>query len=99
MIVCILKCIPSSQVTITMILIGVQLIYSGVWLLVEPAGTRTYHPEHKRDIYILACKRKDESFLLSLVYIIMVGNYGVNVRLMNFLNVAENTSFENILLY
>jgi len=61
------------QVTITLVLVSVQLLYTGAWLVLDPAGTRQHHPKGRRDIIVLKCQRRDESFLLSLVYIMLVG--------------------------
>ncbi|RWS07779.1 metabotropic glutamate receptor-like protein [Dinothrombium tinctorium] len=59
---------PRSQVIITMILVSIQILATGIWFVLEPPGTRVYVPEEKRNEAILKCKVKDSSFLVSLVY-------------------------------
>ncbi|XP_054164108.1 metabotropic glutamate receptor-like isoform X2 [Oppia nitens] len=59
---------PKSQVLITMILVSIQVIGNLVWFVLEPPGTRQFHPDGKRSEVILKCRVRDSSFLLSLVY-------------------------------
>ena len=75
---------PKSQVIITCMLISVQVIYNCVWLVLEPPGTRNFYLNGQRDQVILKCKIKDLSFLMSLVYnmllIIICTVYAVKTR-------------------
>ncbi|XP_059491291.1 metabotropic glutamate receptor isoform X2 [Neocloeon triangulifer] len=57
---------PKSQLIITCTFIGVQVLFTAVWLLVETPGTRHYYPD--RTQVILKCKIHDSSFLISQVY-------------------------------
>ncbi|CAD5222740.1 unnamed protein product [Bursaphelenchus xylophilus] len=57
---------PSSQIVLTCILAGVQLIGSIFWLFIVPAGTRIDHPT--RDQVVLTCNVPDHHFLYSLAY-------------------------------
>ncbi|RWS25535.1 metabotropic glutamate receptor-like protein [Leptotrombidium deliense] len=59
---------PKSQVIITMIMVSIQVVGTVIWFLVEPPGIRVYVPEEKRNEAILKCMVKDSSFLVSLVY-------------------------------
>lgn len=59
---------PKSQVVISLMLISVQVVASVVWFVVEPPSVRREHPDGKRDQVILKCRIKDSSFLVSLVY-------------------------------
>ncbi|XP_064488692.1 metabotropic glutamate receptor-like [Ornithodoros turicata] len=59
---------PKSQVVISLMLISVQVVATVVWFVVEPPSVRREHPEGKRNEVILKCKIKDSSFLVSLVY-------------------------------
>ncbi|PRD36538.1 UNVERIFIED_CONTAM: mGluR [Trichonephila clavipes] len=59
---------PKSQLAIASVLISVQVIGTAVWFLLEPPGTRQYYPDGKRNQVILKCSIRDSSFLLSLIY-------------------------------
>ncbi|XP_022243237.1 metabotropic glutamate receptor-like isoform X2 [Limulus polyphemus] len=59
---------PKSQVVITSVFIAVQVIGAAVWFIIEPPGVRQYYPDGKRNEVILKCRIKDSSFLISLVY-------------------------------
>ncbi|KAL3189489.1 hypothetical protein MRX96_002796 [Rhipicephalus microplus] len=63
---------PKSQVVISLMLISVQVVASVVWFVVEPPSVRREHPDGKRDQVILKCRIKDSSFLVSLVYNMML---------------------------
>lgn len=80
---------PQSQMVITVILISVQVIATTVWLFLEPPGTRPSYPEGRRDIVILKCNIEDPSFLVSLVYNMLLITtctvYAVKTR-----NIPEN---------
>ncbi len=75
---------PKSQVIITCMLISVQVIFSAVWLVLQPPGTRHFFLNGQRDQVILKCKMKDISFLVSLIYnmllIIICTVYAVKTR-------------------
>ena len=75
---------PKSQLVITLLLICVQIVCTCVWLVLEPPGIRHYNPNGKRNQIILKCHIKDESFLISLVYnmllIIVCTVYAVKTR-------------------
>ncbi|GIY52345.1 metabotropic glutamate receptor [Caerostris extrusa] len=59
---------PKSQLAIASVLISVQVIGTAVWFLLEPPGIRQYSPDGKRNQVILKCSIRDSSFLLSLIY-------------------------------
>ncbi|XP_054710934.1 metabotropic glutamate receptor-like [Uloborus diversus] len=59
---------PKSQLAIASVLISVQVIGTAVWFLLEPPGIRQYYPDGKRNQVILKCSIRDSSFLLSLIY-------------------------------
>lgn len=75
---------PRSQLVITGILISIQVVFTMIWLVLEPPGTRRYYPYGKRDEVILKCKVEDISFLVSLIYnmllIIICTVYAVKTR-------------------
>ena len=75
---------PKSQVIITCMLISVQIIFNCVWLVLEPPGTRNFYLNGQRNEVILKCKIKDISFLISLIYnmllIIICTVYAVKTR-------------------
>ena len=45
-----------------------QIFLTIVWFMFEPAGVRDESPEGRRDKVILKCRAKGTSFILSLVY-------------------------------
>ncbi|KHJ99791.1 7 transmembrane receptor [Oesophagostomum dentatum] len=57
---------PLSQVVMTSMLAGVQLIGSLVWLFIVPPGSRHDYPT--RDQVVLTCNVPDHHFLYSLAY-------------------------------
>ncbi|XP_067129619.1 metabotropic glutamate receptor [Centruroides vittatus] len=59
---------PKSQVIITLVLISVQVSATIIWFFIEPPGTRQVSPNDRRDEVILKCKIEDSSFLVSLLY-------------------------------
>lgn len=59
---------PKSQIVITSILICIQILITTVWMVLAPPGTRSYYPSSKKDVVILKCKVDDISFLVSLIY-------------------------------
>ncbi|KAI2796560.1 Metabotropic glutamate receptor 3, partial [Blomia tropicalis] len=59
---------PRSQCFITLGLVMVQVFGTLVWFFLEPPGVRKYYPDGKRSEVILKCKVRDSTFLLSLVY-------------------------------
>ncbi|XP_074644178.1 metabotropic glutamate receptor 3-like isoform X2 [Tubulanus polymorphus] len=63
---------PKSQLVICTILISIQVLSTCIWLVLEPPGTRQYNPNGRRDQVILKCKIDDMSFLISLVYIMLL---------------------------
>ena len=73
---------PRSQVVIACILISIQVVSNVIWLVLEPPGTRYYYPTRAEKI--LKCKIDDRSFLLSLVYnmllIVICTVYAVKTR-------------------
>lgn len=75
---------PKSQVLITFMLISIQVAITVAWFIFEPPGIRMYHPNGNRDQIVLKCKVKDESFLMSLSYnmilIIICTVYAVKTR-------------------
>ncbi|XP_060080563.1 metabotropic glutamate receptor-like [Ylistrum balloti] len=75
---------PKSQIVITCILILIQVLFTIVWLVIEPPGTRIYLPNGKRNEVILKCKTDDISFLVSLMYnmllIIVCTLYAIKTR-------------------
>ncbi|KAL8558852.1 hypothetical protein ACOMHN_031781 [Nucella lapillus] len=75
---------PKSQIVMTCVLIVIQILFTSVWLLMEPPGTRHHYPERREPIVILKCSSDDFSFLVSLVYnillIIICTVYAVKTR-------------------
>ena len=75
---------PKSQIVITSILILIQILFTIVWLVIETPGTRQYFPNGKRNEVILKCMTDDISFLVSLIYnmllIIICTLYAVKTR-------------------
>ncbi|XP_071082825.1 metabotropic glutamate receptor 3-like [Haliotis cracherodii] len=75
---------PKSQIVIAGILISIQVLFTSVWLLLEPPGTKLFYPDEKKAQIILKCKSDDISFLVSLVYnmllIIICTIYAVKTR-------------------
>ena len=75
---------PKSQIMITCLLITLQVVFTIIWLILEPPGTRLYYPNAKRDEVILKCRTEDLSFLVSLIYnivlIIVCTFYAVKTR-------------------
>lgn len=75
---------PKSQIMITCLLISLQVVFTIIWLILEPPGTRLYYPNGKRDEVILKCRTEDLSFLVSLIYnivlIIVCTFYAVKTR-------------------
>ena len=73
---------PRSQIVIATLLISVQLFGTLAWLVVEPPGVRSHYPD--RSEVILKCRIKDSSFLVSLVYnmvlIVVCTVYAVKAR-------------------
>ncbi|EYB97842.1 hypothetical protein Y032_0136g1956 [Ancylostoma ceylanicum] len=73
---------PLSQVVMTSMLAGVQLIGSLIWLFVVPPGSRHDYPT--RDQVVLTCNVPDHHFLYSLAYdgilIIACTVYAVKTR-------------------
>ena len=73
---------PKSQVVLSGVLISIQIVCTCIWLVLEPPGTRHYYPT--RDVVILKCKIQDTSFLISLIYnmllIIICTVYAVKTR-------------------
>uniref|UniRef100_A0A1B0FA03 G-protein coupled receptors family 3 profile domain-containing protein n=1 Tax=Glossina morsitans morsitans TaxID=37546 RepID=A0A1B0FA03_GLOMM len=57
---------PKTQVVITTSLIGVQILITLIWMMVEAPGTRFYYLN--RTMVILKCKMQDNSFLISQIY-------------------------------
>ncbi|BFZ08858.1 hypothetical protein BsWGS_11897 [Bradybaena similaris] len=75
---------PKSQIIMTCILILIQVLFTFVWLLLEPPGTRLHYPDSREPVVIKKCKSDDISFLVSLVYnmllIIICTVYAVKTR-------------------
>ncbi|XP_060600665.1 metabotropic glutamate receptor 3-like isoform X2 [Ruditapes philippinarum] len=75
---------PKSQIIISTILVTLQVIFTIIWLVLEPPGTRLYFPNGKRDEVILKCRTEDLSFLVSLIYniilIIICTYYAIKTR-------------------
>ncbi|XP_062584949.1 metabotropic glutamate receptor-like isoform X1 [Saccostrea cucullata] len=75
---------PKSQIVITLVLISIQVLFSIVWLVLERPGTRLYTPKNRRNEVILKCKTNDISFLVSLLYniilIIVCTLYAIKTR-------------------
>lgn len=75
---------PKSQIVMTCVLIAMQVLFTSVWLLVEHPGTRLHHPDSREPVIILKCSSDDISFLVSLVYnillIIICTVYAVKTR-------------------
>ncbi|VDK29787.1 unnamed protein product [Gongylonema pulchrum] len=73
---------PVSQVFLTVMLAGLQLIGSLIWLLIVPPGTRHYYPT--RDQVVLKCNVPDHHFLYSLAYdaalIVLCTVYAIKTR-------------------
>lgn len=61
---------PKSQVMIASILTSVQVVATVIWLIIEPPKTRPFYPN--RTEAILKCKIEDSSFLISLVYVMLL---------------------------
>ncbi|XP_018013510.2 metabotropic glutamate receptor [Hyalella azteca] len=57
---------PKSQVIITCFLVSIQVAATIVWLILEEPGARFEYPS-RREV-ILKCRIKDSSFMVSLVY-------------------------------
>uniref|UniRef100_A0A1A9WYC5 G-protein coupled receptors family 3 profile domain-containing protein n=1 Tax=Glossina brevipalpis TaxID=37001 RepID=A0A1A9WYC5_9MUSC len=57
---------PKTQVVITASLIGIQVLITLIWMIVEAPGTRYYYSD--RTMVILKCKMQDNSFLISQIY-------------------------------
>ncbi|KAL4226726.1 Metabotropic glutamate receptor 3 [Mactra antiquata] len=75
---------PKSQIIVSLILVTLQVIFTIIWLVLEPPGTRLYYPNGKRDEVILKCRTEDLSFLVSLIYniilIIICTFYAIKTR-------------------
>lgn len=75
---------PRSQLLISSFIISIQVIFSCVWFILEPPATRHYFLGGHRDQVILKCSIKDISFLISLIYnmvlIIICTVYAVKTR-------------------
>ncbi|WAR25292.1 GRM-like protein [Mya arenaria] len=75
---------PKSQIMISILLVSLQVIFTIIWLVLEPPGTRLYFPNGKRDEVILKCRTEDLSFLVSLIYniilIIICTFYAIKTR-------------------
>ena len=75
---------PKSQIVISLILVSLQAVFTVIWLVLEPPGTRLYYPNGRRDRVILKCRTKDLSFLVSLIYniilIIVCTFYAIKTR-------------------
>ncbi|XP_041349875.1 metabotropic glutamate receptor 3-like isoform X2 [Gigantopelta aegis] len=75
---------PKSQLLIAGILVFIQVLFTGVWLLLEPPGMRLHFPDERKAQVILKCKSDDLSFLVSLVYnmllIIICTVYAIKTR-------------------
>ncbi|KAH3820653.1 metabotropic glutamate receptor 3-like [Dreissena polymorpha] len=75
---------PKSQIVISIILVSLQVLFTVIWLVLEPPGTRLYFPNGKRDEVILKCRTEDLSFLVSLIYniilIIICTFYAIKTR-------------------
>ncbi|KAI1732138.1 receptor family ligand binding region domain-containing protein [Ditylenchus destructor] len=73
---------PISQVCLTSLLAGIQLLGSLIWLIIVPPGTRHIYPT--RDQVVLTCNIPDHHFLYSLAYdaalIVMCTVYAVKTR-------------------
>uniref|UniRef100_A0A2C9JTU1 G-protein coupled receptors family 3 profile domain-containing protein n=1 Tax=Biomphalaria glabrata TaxID=6526 RepID=A0A2C9JTU1_BIOGL len=61
-----------------------KVLFTFVWLLLEPPGTRLVYPDSREPVVIRKCKSDDISFLVSLVYnmllIIICTVYAVKTR-------------------
>nr|KAI8735707.1 metabotropic glutamate receptor-like [Biomphalaria glabrata] len=61
-----------------------SVLFTFVWLLLEPPGTRLVYPDSREPVVIRKCKSDDISFLVSLVYnmllIIICTVYAVKTR-------------------
>lgn len=57
-----------SQIITGIFSIHTQIFLTIVWFVFEPPGVRADSPEGKRDEVILKCRVKGKSFILSLVY-------------------------------
>ena len=75
---------PKSQIAISIILVSLQVIFTIIWLVLEPPGTRLFFQNGKRDQVILKCRTEDLSFLVSLIYniilIIICTFYAIKTR-------------------
>ncbi|XP_057330958.1 metabotropic glutamate receptor isoform X1 [Microplitis mediator] len=73
---------PRSQVCIASFLIGLQVMLTLIWMIVEPAGTRHFYPDRRQ--VILKCNIQDMSFLFSQLYnallIVIATVYAVKTR-------------------
>uniref|UniRef100_A0A914H5N1 G-protein coupled receptors family 3 profile domain-containing protein n=1 Tax=Globodera rostochiensis TaxID=31243 RepID=A0A914H5N1_GLORO len=73
---------PISQLLLTSAFIGSKMIFSIVWLIVQPPGTRHIYPT-RADV-VLTCNVPDHHFLYSLAYecllLIMCTVYAVKTR-------------------
>ncbi|KAL3078915.1 hypothetical protein niasHS_014697 [Heterodera schachtii] len=73
---------PISQLLLTSAFIGSKMIFSLVWLIIQPPGTRHFHPT--RAEVVLTCIVPDHHFLYSLAYesllLIMCTVYAVKTR-------------------
>lgn len=58
---------PLSQVAITLILIGFQLVASGIWLFFKPPATKYAYPDPQPQA-VLECQLDDHWFMMSLLY-------------------------------
>ncbi|KAK3803075.1 hypothetical protein RRG08_027997 [Elysia crispata] len=75
---------PKSQIIMTLILILIQVLFTFVWLVLEPPGTKLSYPDSREPMVILKCSSDDISFLVSLIYnmllIIVCTVYAVKTR-------------------
>jgi metabotropic glutamate receptor 2/3 len=63
---------PRSQIVMTCVLITMQVLFTSVWLLLEVPGTKLHEPDEREPVIILKCRSEDISFLVSLVYNILL---------------------------
>ncbi|KAI1290802.1 Metabotropic glutamate receptor [Halotydeus destructor] len=60
---------PKSQVIICAIFVGIQVLTTIVWFILEPPGVRHWFPDlNRKSEVVLKCKVKDPNFLFSLIY-------------------------------
>ncbi|GMT07734.1 hypothetical protein PENTCL1PPCAC_29908, partial [Pristionchus entomophagus] len=75
---------PLSQVGLTAALVGFQLGYCLIWLLVTPPGTRPDYELVDRYTVVLTCNVPDHHFLYSLIYdvilVVLCTVYAVKTR-------------------